>query len=38
VRFLRRRVSFWKNGRAMPKNSSAKTDSAIIEYRPRRLF
>jgi hypothetical protein len=34
VRFLRRRVGFWKDGKPMPKNSSAKTDSCLIEWRP----
>ena len=38
VRLLSRRVGFWKDGKPMPKNSSAKTDSALIEYRPRRLL
>lgn len=38
VRFLKRRVGFWKDGKPMPKNAAAKTDSALIEYRPRRLL
>lgn len=36
VTFLRGRVGFWKNG-APAKEATAKTDSMIIEWRPRRL-
>ncbi|MDX2014194.1 MAG: DNA N-6-adenine-methyltransferase [Myxococcaceae bacterium] len=37
VTFLKGRVTFWRNG-APAKEATAKTDSCVIEWRPRRLL